>query len=84
MEATCNHERQIQIVVSVLFIKSKQKMLMKRSRVKGLKEPWDICQSSKESGLYHGKKEKVIGEFQDESRDSSPDECDRIIRWYQK
>jgi len=34
MEATCNHERQLQIVVSVLFIKSKQKMLMKRSRVK--------------------------------------------------
>jgi Holliday junction resolvase len=34
MEATCNHERQIQIVVSLLFIKSKQKMLMKRSRVK--------------------------------------------------
>jgi hypothetical protein len=37
--------------------------------MKGMKEHYDMSEYSKESGLYNGEHEKVIGKFKDESPD---------------
>ena len=38
-------------------------------QMKGMKEHYDISEHSKESGLYDGEIEKVIGKCKDESPD---------------